>query len=135
MYQVKSKKYFNNPRLDLMSLIPNKENSKVLEVGAGSCETLVEIKRLKPAKEVVGLKLMQLADSQQNNTEIDRLRIGNIESIELDLTEEDFDVIIWSDLLEHLVDPWNALKKLHKHLKSDSVIIVSNPNIREYHNF
>lgn len=133
MYQDKSKNYFNNPRMDLIGLIPKNENNKILEIGSGSCDTLVEIKKLKIAKEVIGVELMILSDSQQENSEIDRLIIGNIENIELDLPEDYFDVIICGDVLEHLIEPWSTLKKLHKHLKQDGVIIISVPNFREYH--
>ena len=133
MYQDKNKKYFNNPRIDLIGLIPKNENNKILELGAGSCDTLVEIKKLKLAKEVVGIELMKLTDSHQENSEIDKLIIGNIENIELDLPKDYFDVIICGDVLEHLTDPWNTLKTLHKHLKQNGVIIISVPNIREYH--
>ena len=133
MYQDKNIKYFNNPRIDLIGLIPTNENNKILEVGAGSCSTLVEIKKLKLAKEVVGIELMKLPDSQQETSEIDRLIIGNIENIELDLPEAYFDVIICGDVLEHLIDPWGTMKKLHNHLKNNGVIIISIPNFREYH--
>ena len=133
MYQDKSKKYFDNKRNDLIGLIPKNENNRILEIGAGTCNTLIEIKKLKLAKEVVGVELMKLTDSQQENSEIDRLIIGDIENIELDLPKDYFDVIICADVLEHLIDPWNTMKKLHKHLKQNGVIIISIPNIREYH--
>jgi len=133
MYQEKSKDYFNNPRTDLIGLIPRNINNRILEIGAGSGDTLVEIKKLKLAVEVVGVELVSLTDSQQENSEIDRLIIGNIEEIELDLPENYFDVIICGDVIEHLIDPWNVLRKLHKHLKNNGVLIVSIPNIREYH--
>jgi 2-polyprenyl-3-methyl-5-hydroxy-6-metoxy-1,4-benzoquinol methylase len=133
MYQEKSKKYFNNPRIDLIKLIPKKGSNKILEVGAGSCDTLIEIKKLKLAEEVIGIELMNLTDSQQENPEIDRLLIGDIEIMDLDLPEDYFDVIICGDVLEHLLDPWNTLRKLRKHLNPDGIIIISVPNIREYH--
>jgi 2-polyprenyl-3-methyl-5-hydroxy-6-metoxy-1,4-benzoquinol methylase len=133
MYENKNKKYFSNPRIDLISLIPENENNKILEIGAGSCDTLIEIKKNKLAKEVVGVELMKLEDSQQENPLLDRLIFGNIEEIELGLPESYFDVILCGDVLEHLVDPWTVLKKLHKYLKQNGVIIISVPNIREYH--
>jgi 2-polyprenyl-3-methyl-5-hydroxy-6-metoxy-1,4-benzoquinol methylase len=133
MYQDKNKSYFSNPRIDLISLIPPNSNNRILEVGAGSGDTLVEIKKLNLAREVIGIELLSLEDSQQQNTLIDRIIIGNIEEIELDLPEDYLDVIICGDVIEHLIDPWEVLKKLHKHLKKTGVIIVSIPNIREYH--
>ncbi len=133
MYEDKKKSYFNNPRFDLIGLIPRNSSNIILEIGVGSGDTLVEIKKQKLAREVVGVELMNLKDSQQENPEIDRLIIGNIEEIELDLPENYFDIIICGDVIEHLIDPWNVLRKLHKHLKENGVIIVSIPNIREYH--
>jgi 2-polyprenyl-3-methyl-5-hydroxy-6-metoxy-1,4-benzoquinol methylase len=133
MYQDKNKSYFSNPRIDLISLIPPDINNRILEVGAGSGDTLVEIKNLNLAREVIGIELLNLEDSQQQSPLIDRIIIGNIEEIELDLPENYFDVIICGDVIEHLIDPWKVLIKLHKHLKNAGVIIVSIPNIREYH--
>jgi len=132
MYQLKKESYFNIPRIDLIGLIPKKENNKVLEIGAGSGDTLIELKKTKIASEVVGIELMQLPDSNQNHPDIDKFIFGNIENIELDLPENYFDVIICGDVLEHLIDPWNTLHKLHKFLKSDGIIIISLPNFREF---
>ena len=133
MYKDKNKKYFNNPRIDLIELIPKNKNNKILELGAGSCDTLIEIKKLKLAEEVVGVELIKLTDSYQENSGIDRLIIGNVEHIVLDLPNDYFDVIICGDVLEHLIDPWHIMKSLHKLLKQNGVIIISVPNIREYH--
>lgn len=133
MYQEKSKKYFNHPRFDLIGLIPVNERNKILEVGSGSCETLVEIKKQRLAEEVTGIELMKLPGTAQENPEIDRLITGNIENIDTELSENYFDVIICGDVLEHLTDPWSTMKKLGKYLKEDGVIITSIPNIREYH--
>jgi SAM-dependent methyltransferase len=133
MYENKNRLYFSNPRIDLIELIPKGRDNKVLEIGAGSCDTLIEIKNLNLATEVVGVELMNLENSQQGNPLIDRLIIGNIENIELDLPENYFDVIICGDVLEHLIDPWATMSKLHKYLKTGGVIMISVPNIREYH--
>jgi ubiquinone/menaquinone biosynthesis C-methylase UbiE len=99
MYENKNRLYFSNPRIDLIELIPKGRDNKVLEKGAGSCDTLIEIKNLNLATEVVGVELMNLENSQQGNPLIDRLIIGNIENIELDLPENYFDVIICGDVL------------------------------------
>ena len=133
MYEDKDRLYFSNPRFDLINLIPKNKNNKVLEIGAGNCNTLIEIKNLHLAVEVVGVELINLGNTQQINSMIDRLILGNIENIELDLPENYFDVIICGDVLEHLIDPWATLSKLNKYLNSSGIIIISVPNIREYH--
>lgn len=133
MYQGKSKKYFSNPRYDLISLIPGREGNRVLEVGAGSCDTLCEIKRSGLAMEVTGIELVSLPGTMQHDPLIDRLIIGDIEKMDPGLSEKYFDVIICGDVLEHLTDPWSMMKKIANYLKDDGVIIISVPNIREYH--
>jgi 2-polyprenyl-3-methyl-5-hydroxy-6-metoxy-1,4-benzoquinol methylase len=48
---------------------------------------------------------------------------------------EKFDLIIFNDILEHTVDPWNILKNT-KHLLSESGnVIISIPNFLYFHNF
>jgi 2-polyprenyl-3-methyl-5-hydroxy-6-metoxy-1,4-benzoquinol methylase len=133
MYRDKDKKYFGQARFDLIGLIPVNEKNKILEIGAGNCETLVEIKRLKLAEEVTGIELVPLPGSQQENPGIDRLITADIEKIDRELPENYFDVIICGDVLEHLVDPWRTMKKIYKYLKEDGILITSMPNIREYH--
>jgi len=133
MYKVKGKKYFGQARFDLIGLIPVNRKNKILEIGAGSCETLVEIKKMGLAEEVTGIELVSLPGSQQGNPGIDRLITGDIEKIDAELPENYFDVIICGDVLEHLVNPWNTMKKICKYLKEDGIIITSVPNIREYH--
>lgn len=44
-------------------------------------------------------------------------------------SDEKFDHIIFSDVLEHLKDPWNVLKKASKLLDPKGSIIISVPNI------
>ncbi|MDF1548024.1 MAG: class I SAM-dependent methyltransferase, partial [Bacteroidales bacterium] len=119
MYEDKDSKYFNNPRTDLIGLIPNKENNKILEIGSGGGDTLIEIKRLGLAKEVVGIDVTDLPNSNQNSAEIDKLLICDIEDVQLNFQENYFDVIICGDVLEHLIDPLSVLRKLHLYLKQD----------------
>ncbi len=57
--------------------------------------------------------------------------IGDIETIDLDsyASPSSFDVIIFGDLLEHLVSPEEVLKKIMKYLRPDGYLVVSLPNI------
>lgn len=63
----------------------------------------------------------------------DRAVIGTIEETELGrLGGEPFDVIVAADVLEHLVDPWQALIKLRSWAAADATLAVSVPNLRFY---
>jgi SAM-dependent methyltransferase len=45
-------------------------------------------------------------------------------------SSEKFDCIVFNDVLEHLVDPWSALRQAHAHLTSRAEVVVSVPNVR-----
>lgn len=43
---------------------------------------------------------------------------------------EAFDVIVFNDVLEHMVDPWTALRLTRQMLAVDGVVVASIPNVR-----
>lgn len=131
-YSVKAKEYFSNIRLDIVSLIPMNPEQKILEVGAGTGNTLVYIKENNIAKEVMGVELMAMPGSNQENSLIDKFQIGNIENEVILAPEQYFDIILCADVLEHLIDPWSAVDKISKYLKKGGLLIVSIPNLREW---
>lgn len=134
LYKIKDKEYFSNVREDLISCLDINSEGAVLEIGAGSCDTLVAIKERKLAQEVVGVELCALPNSNQQNPILDQLHICSVEeSIQL-LETNHFDAIICGDVLEHLVDPWVIINKLVSLLKNDGLLIVSVPNFREVKN-
>lgn len=133
MYSLDNKEYFSNSRIDLLELIPKKNrNGKILEIGAGAGDTLIYAKENGYAKEVHGVELFELENSNQLSTLIDGFFIANIEDCNLEYADKTFDVIILGDVLEHLVDPYKVIEYLKKILKDDGVLISSIPNIRYF---
>jgi 2-polyprenyl-3-methyl-5-hydroxy-6-metoxy-1,4-benzoquinol methylase len=135
LYKHKDDTYFSNTRFDLISLLPKQRVSRLLELGAGSCDTLVEIKRQNLAEVVVGIELIRLPKTNQENTLIDELHFGDFETLNIKFQAASFDVIICGDVLEHLVDPWSVVESLTRLLKPGGSFIVSCPNIRYYKTF
>lgn len=118
-------------RMDVISLLPLLPQQKVLEIGAGTCNTLVYLKEHKLAAEVMGVELMKIPGSNQEHPSIDRFQLADIERDSIEANEAYFDTIICADILEHLADPWLAVKKITRYLKPGGTMIVSIPNIRE----
>lgn len=129
-YTEKNEKYFTNIRFDLIKLLPVNPDAKVLEIGAGGGDTLIEIKKKNLAKEVVGIELVEIPQSNQLHPLIDKFLICNIEADNLPFADSYFDAIVIGDVLEHLVDPWKTIATLSEFLKKNGVFIVSAPNIR-----
>ncbi|WP_338873227.1 class I SAM-dependent methyltransferase [Spirosoma sp. SC4-14] len=131
-YIGKEENYYINVREDLISLLPNNSQQRVLEIGAGGGDTLVAIKERQLAIEVIGVDLFSLNNTNQTNSQIDQFLIADIEKDDLPFLNGYFDVIICGDVLEHLVDPWLAVEKLSNYLKQGGSFIISVPNIRNY---
>ncbi len=130
-YRDKEKQYFSHVRRDVVSLLPSQSFQKVLEIGAGMGDTLLYIKRNKLAAEVMGVELVGMPGSNQQDPLIDKFQIADIEKDSINAPKEYFDVVICADVLEHLVDPWICIVKVCQHLKKGGLFIASVPNIRE----
>jgi len=58
---------------------------------------------------------------------------GDISEITLPWLPESFDCIIAGDVLEHLIDPWQVLTRIRLLLRQDGLLLVSLPNVRNWH--
>lgn len=129
IYNEKPNQYFSNTRKDIISFIGNQAIGKtVLEVGAGSGATLLELKKTGVANKVYGYDLVDICTDK---SQFESFLIGNIEQEELNFNVK-FDIIILGDVLEHLIEPEKALKKLIPLLNKDGHIYISLPNIRYF---
>ncbi len=128
-YQEKAISYFNVDRHDLFQLIPAGRPGRVLEIGAAEGSMLVALKQSGKAREVVGVELMAFPGGGQDRPEIDRFIIADVEQQSLELELNSFDIIICGDVLEHLRDPWAALRYLAGFLRRGGTFVISLPNI------
>ena len=106
------------------------QNKKVLDVG---CSEGILSKRLKQnGCDVVGIEIDQEA-AQKAESFCDELILGDVESIHLNNDyEKYFDIIIFADILEHLKDLLEVLKRFKNYLNDDGYIIISIPNIANW---
>ena len=130
-YVHKAKNYFAHTRRDLIGMIPEASEMKVLEVGCGRGHTLMALKESGYAAETVGVELFPLARTEEEIRGVDRYIVGNIETDELNLPRDYFDIVICGDVLEHLTDPWATVARLLDLLREDGLLVASVPNVRE----
>lgn len=71
------------------------------------------------------------AVAEQARSVFDDVIVGNIETVLISDARK-FDVIIATDVLEHLVDPWGVVKNLSKFLKPDGLFLASIPNVAHW---
>ena len=66
---------------------------------------------------------------QEARKKLQRVIVGDVERIEFDFPENSFDILIMSEVLEHLADPWVVLRKLYKLMKLGSIVIAGSLNV------
>lgn len=128
----KELKYFDNFRIDLIEMLPDAVlKGRFLEIGCGTGGTLEYLKS-QGAQYVAGVEINREVVELASAKGLDFTVIANIEKDELPFNKNEFDCVIFGDVLEHLYDPWNALKKITFFLKNDGYILLSIPNIKHY---
>ncbi len=106
------------------------KNKTVMEIGCGKGAVTRHLKNN-------GCNITCIEISEEYATEAknycDDLIIGDVESLnELKIPENHFDVILYGDVLEHLKNPSEVLKKFSKYLKNGGYIVISTPNIANW---
>ncbi len=116
---------FDDPHSLAVLLVPAR--SRVLDVGCGDGT----VARLLAAQgcSVSGIERdKELAELAKDAC--DHVVIADVEAIDLaELVADPFDVVLCLDVLEHLVDPVAALRRLSTHLAPSGRIVASIPNV------
>lgn len=114
-------------RPELAGLVPEKA-IKILDVGCGAGGLGRTLLRQNPSREMYGVEIVEGAAKEAAKV-YKKVHVGELESIDFPYGDGFFDVIIFADVLEHLIDPWSALEGLRKYLNDDGVVISSIPNV------
>ncbi len=126
-YEIKTEHYFAGVRNDMLDLIHEK-SLNILEIGCGRGATGKSAMERNIAKHYIGIELMKDAAHEAKKW-LSHVEVGDVEKMDLNRLDGPFDVIICSEVLEHLHDPWIMVEKLSQLLKKGGIIIASSPNI------
>jgi SAM-dependent methyltransferase len=130
LYLNKDHEYFEHVRHDALSLVPA-DVDRVLEIGCGKGNTLAWLKANRACAWVGGVELSDKA-AREARENLDAIYEGDIETLYLPVEPGSLDAILCLDVLEHLVDPWHVVQRMHKLLKPGGVLIASVPNVRNF---
>jgi 2-polyprenyl-3-methyl-5-hydroxy-6-metoxy-1,4-benzoquinol methylase len=125
LYNEKPDNYYEGANPYLLKHI--KEGWKeVLDIGCsrGGLGAAIKDKGIR----VSGIEAFEHA-AQIAKMKLDDVVVGNIETMEIPYEKEQFDCIIFGDVLEHLFDPWAVLQKVKPYIKPGGSILTSIPNV------
>ena len=128
-YSIKSPGYFKHSRPEMHEFIPQTTQT-LLEIGCGNGDF---VRGLKAHREIhtTGVEpVAQAADfARQHFNEV--LCVEANEGLNL-LIGRRFDCIVFNDVLEHLSDPWETIRRCRPMLNEGGCIVASIPNIRHW---
>ncbi len=119
-----SYQYFEDVNWGLLRLWNGRRGLRVLDAGCGFATTSERIQQL--GNEVTGIEESALA------CEVASQRLSRVVQADLqhaDLGDEQFDVLIFADVLEHVAWPVGVLRKYLRWLAPNGSVIVSLPNV------
>ncbi len=111
-------------KLYTISCIPDKGNLKVLDVGCGTGLNSSLI--AKQGHQMYGVDISSNAIAKYNNRGMTGL-VCDLERF-LPFRAHTFDLVFFSEVVEHLVSPQDVLKEIHRILKPGGKLVLSTPN-------
>ncbi|MCX6149590.1 MAG: class I SAM-dependent methyltransferase [Ignavibacteriales bacterium] len=125
-------RYYNYSRSEMLEFIP-KECKRILEIGCGAGNFGRQLIEQRQA-EVWGVE--PITEAANAAAKVLNKVLNNFYEEDINLPEHYFDCIVFNDVLEHMVNPWNVLKFSKKFLRQDSpsFIVTSIPNFRYIRN-
>jgi 2-polyprenyl-3-methyl-5-hydroxy-6-metoxy-1,4-benzoquinol methylase len=129
VYENKQESYFSHSRPELLPFVPANLR-KVLDVGCGNGAFGAMLKKNRQC-EVWGIEPSKAA-ALEAEKHLDKVINGLFIRDMPEMAGQKFDVIFFNDVLEHLVDPDEALSYCKQLLNPNGCVIASIPNIRWY---
>jgi methionine biosynthesis protein MetW len=119
---------YENPRPEVQELVPHGAR-RILDLGCSSGALGAALKARQRA-EVIGVEL-DPDYARDADSRLDRVIVADLETVDLGALElGTIDCVIAADVLEHLRDPWAALRGAAAVLVPGGTAVVSLPNIR-----
>ena len=129
---INSNSFYSNSGNSKVIQFIDKNDRLILDVGCGAGDTGKLILSVYPNSEVVGITCSQVEYNQASQNLSCCINI-NVEIENLpDKYLNLFDVLIFSHVLEHLINPTEVLYKLLPYLKPNGKIIIALPNIANW---
>lgn len=120
--------YYSQNRPEIRRLIPP-STKLLLDVGCGGGSFGEAIRQEHPEMTLCGIELFE-DEAARARKHYDHVWSGDVHEVLSNIQDRRFDLIVFNDLLEHLVDPEKALRQSRNLLSRDGRVLASIPNMR-----
>jgi len=119
------------PNPDLLSRIPLASRT-VLDVGCRTGALGAAFRRLNPTARLLGID-KDITAAQQAALHLDDVVAGDVEEDAMPFElSAGLDCIVYGDVLEHLRDPWDVLRRHAKALAPEGTMLICVPNVEHW---
>lgn len=130
-YETKAPSYFDRARVDFVFRMPADPTASVLEIGCGTGATGALALKRGRASRYVGVELFEGAAASAREV-LSEVIVGDVETLEFDWQPASFDVLVMSEVLEHLREPWAVLEKVRRFIRPGGLVLASSPNVSHW---
>ena len=114
----------------LARLVPA-DARRVLEVGCGEGRLGALLKTMLPGREVFGIE-RDTGAAEVAASNLDRVFTLDVEQEEPPLEPGSIDVLLYGDVLEHLINPLAVLQRHRSFLRPGGIVLASIPNVQHH---
>lgn len=130
-YASKNAAYFSGVRTDILEELPKDPEARILEIGCGTGATGEAALATGRAGFYRGVEF-DPDSAERARLVLTDVVCANVETIDPALIADRYDVLILSEVLEHLIDPWGVMKALAPLVKPGGRVFASSPNISHH---
>lgn len=130
-YSAKDASYFSGVRTDILAELPEDPAARILEIGCGTGGTGEAALATGRAGFYRGVEF-DPDSAERARTLLSDVVCANVETIDPALIAGSYDVLILSEVLEHLIDPWGVMKMLAPFVTPGGRVFASSPNISHH---
>lgn len=120
---------YDNARADVRAHLSGRFE-RALDVGCDVGRLAAGLKQDGVVKSAEGIELSAAADHAEKVLE--RVYRVDLSHSQEGIPTANYDLVLCLDVLEHMQDPWAALRRIHSLMKPGSTLVVSLPNVRNF---
>jgi SAM-dependent methyltransferase len=122
--------YYDGFNERLLGAVPARVR-RLLEIGCARGQLGHDLKRQDPGRWVAGVELDADA-TQAARQRLDEVFVLDVQAATPPIEPASLDCILFGDVLEHLVDPEDVLRRYRELLAPDGVVLASVPNVQHF---